>query len=327
VHQLVNACRRDGLRGLYRHLYWWQDDRRRLAPLADIRTAVAFGESLGDNLLCATVLAKLHAAGDGPLAMFTPYPDLFAGLPFPIRCLPFDSGTLAALSRRGPRLLLPSYGRYQPALDRHVPTPRDHLIAELCRSVGLQGEVELKPLLQLTAAERRAGGMHGANLILIQSSNQGARMAAANKEWLPGRWQQTVNALRPSYRIAQIGPATDPALSGTEDFRGRFSLRELAAVMASARLFVGGEGFLMHLARAVDCRAVIVLGGRTAPNQTCYRENANLYTPLPCAPCWRTNTCDFGRECLARISVDDVLSAIETQLKLPRLGAGERVSL
>ena len=327
VKKLLQACRQDGLRALYRQVYWWRHDRRQLEVLTGVRTVVAFGESLGDNLLCVSVLAELHASGAGPLAMLTPYPELFAPLPFPVRCLPYDLGTLAALSRRGPRLLLPSYGHYQPALDRHVPAPRDHLIVELCRSVGLRGTVELKPLLRLTDAERRAGEARARGAILVQSSNRAARMASANKEWLLDRWQQTVDALRPKHRVAQIGPASDPALAGVEDFRGKFGFRELAAVLAGARLYVGGEGFLMHLARAVDCRSVIVLGGRTAPHQTCYRENTNLYTPLPCAPCWQTNTCEFGRECLARISVADVISAIDAQLQLPPLSAGERVAL
>jgi ADP-heptose:LPS heptosyltransferase len=108
-------------------------------------------------------------------------------------------------------------------------------------------------------------------------------------------------------------------LRNVTDWRGRLGLREVAACLSAARLFVGGEGFLMHLARAVDRRAVIVLGGRTAAHQTCYPENANLATPLPCSPCWQMSTCAHNRECLNRITPEDVCAAVETQLSLPPL--------
>ena len=316
------------LRAAYRQLYWWPRDRALLRPLAGVRTIVAFGESLGDNLLCANALSGLHASGAGPLAMLTPYPDLFAHLPFPVRCLPFSPAVISALGRRGPRLVMPTYGRYDPGLDRHVPPPRDHLIAELCRSSGLRGEVELKPLLHLTSSEREAGARLSTGHVLVQSSNSAARIPAGNKEWPLSRWQAIVAALNGSLPIAQIGARTDPLLEGAVDLRERLSRREVAAALAAARLFVGGEGFLMHVARAVSCRAVIVLGGRTAPHQTCYAENTNLFTAAPCAPCWQMNTCAHDRICLQNITTADVLAATDAQLHLPPLSTqGQRVKL
>ena len=311
------------LRAVHRRLYWWPRDRLLLQPLRGIRTAVAFGESLGDNLLCANVLAGLHAAGAGPLAMLTPFPELFAGLPFPVRCRPFDPAVISALRRGGPRLFLPSYGNFDATLDRHVPPPRAHLLVEMCRSVGLPGEIALKPLLVLTPAERAACAARAADHLLVQCSNLSARMPAGNKEWPVGRWQTVVNTLGKNYPVAQIGAADDPPLAGVLDWRGRLTLRETAAALSGARLFLGTEGFLMHLARAVDCRAVIVLGGRTAPHQTCYAEHAVLFTALPCAPCWQRNLCAYDRACLERITPDDVIAAAEAQLALPPLRASK----
>lgn len=311
-------------RRLYRKLYWWPRDRRILRPLQGVRTVVAFGESLGDNLLCTRVLAGLHAAGAGPLAMATPYPELFAHLPFPVRCVPYAPALVAALQRGGPRLVIPSYGQFDAALDRHVPPPTDHLIVEMCRSAGLRGPVELKPLVSLTLAERDAGTARARDCIVVQSSNRAAQMASRNKEWPVASWQAVVDLLRPSADILQIGAATDPALTGVTDLRGRLPLREVAGVLSAARLFIGGEGFLMHLARAVDCRAVVVLGGRTAPHQTCYGENANLFTAIHCAPCWQLNTCHYDRECLRAITPAAVVEAVAAQLRLPRLtGPGQ----
>lgn len=74
----------------------------------------------------------------------------------------------------------------------------------------------------------------------------------------------------------------------------------------------------MHLARAVECPSVIVFGGREAPWQTGYICNSNLYSAVPCAPCWLSNNCDFDRQCMSSISVADVVSAIRQMLEKPR---------
>ncbi len=318
----------DFLHRAWRRLYWWPSDRKVWKRLQGVNTVVAFGESLGDNLLCTNVLAGLHAAGRGPLAMLSPYPELFANLPFPVLLQPFEPGTIAALRRGGPRLVLPNYGVFDPAQDRHLPPPRAHLLVEMCRSAGLHGTVQLKPLFQLKTGEQSLGRTHASGHVLIQSSSRGARISAVNKDWPHESWQTVAKALGERFPVTQIGSAADPPVHGAADQRGCLTLREVAARLAAARLFVGPEGFLMHLARAVDCRCVIVLGGRTAPHQTCYAENANLFTPLPCAPCWRRSTCDYDRECLRRISPADVLAAIDTQLALPSLsGPGQSVTL
>jgi ADP-heptose:LPS heptosyltransferase len=121
-----------------------------------------------------------------------------------------------------------------------------------------------------------------------------------------------VPALRTDYTFVQLGAPSDPRLDGCIDLRGHTTLRHSASVIASSMLAVVQVGFLMHLARAVDCPAVVIYGGREHPWQTGYSCNTNLFTELPCAPCWRWNRCDnpVERECMQRISVDDVVQAI-----------------
>ena len=60
------------------------------------------------------------------------------------------------------------------------------------------------------------------------------------------------NSARPRY----------PPLKGALDLRGKTGLREAAAILSNSLVFIGQVGFLMHLARAVDCRSVIVYGGQ-----------------------------------------------------------------
>ena len=68
----------------------------------------------------------------------------------------------------------------------------------------------------------------------------------------------------------QIGSTADPPLQRVRDLRGATGIREAAAILYHARLYVGTVGFLMHLARAVECPSVIVFGGREAPWQSGY---------------------------------------------------------
>ena len=145
-----------------------------------------------------------------------------------------------------------------------------------------------------------------------------ARHPMRNKQWYEERFQSVVDALAGEIDFIQIGSAADPPLQRVRDLRGATRIRETAAILYHARLYVGTVGFPMHLARAVECPSVIVFGGREAPWQSGYICNSNIYSEVPCAPCWRSNTCDFDRRCMSDISVDDVVSAIRQMMGRPR---------
>jgi len=90
-----------------------------------------------------------------------------------------------------------------------------------------------------------------------------------------------------------------------------------ATILANCRVFVGNVGFLMHLARAVECRSVIVFGGREAPWQSGYSGNINLFSPVSCAPCWLWNKCDHDRICMDVITAEEVIDSVKLQLEMP----------
>jgi ADP-heptose:LPS heptosyltransferase len=85
--------------------------------------------------------------------------------------------------------------------------------------------------------------------------------------------------------------------------------------MSQSLTFVGLVGFLMHLARSVDCRSVIVYGGREAPWQSGYSCNENLFTTLSCSPCWLWSKCDHGHRCMKEIEPQRVVTGIQTQVE------------
>ncbi len=195
--------------------------------------------------------------------------------------------------------------------DVHV-APSYPIIARMCKVSGLAGPIDLRPYVHLTDAEKAAGRVAGRQVAIV-SAGLSAKYSMGNKQWYPERFQAVVDALKDRFDFVQLGAPSYPALDGVLDLRGRTTLRESAAVLQQSLLHISHVGMTMHLARAVDCRSVILYGGREHPYQTGYVANENLYTPLPCAPCWKMNSCDFDRECMRRISAGMVSEAVLRQ--------------
>jgi ADP-heptose:LPS heptosyltransferase len=114
--------------------------------------------------------------------------------------------------------------------------------------------------------------------------------------------------------ILQIGSPNDSLLEGVKDLRGKTSIRKTAAILSQSKCFVGTVGFLMHLARSVECRSVIIYGGREHSWQSGYKCNENLNSFVDCAPCWKWNDCNHNRKCMDSITPEEVLKAIREVL-------------
>ncbi|HUJ43405.1 MAG TPA: glycosyltransferase family 9 protein [Opitutaceae bacterium] len=276
------------------------------------RVVVAY-DGVGDELMTAGALREMHARGWRRTWFLTRYPGLFRQGDVGCRFLPWHPYYVAIARRLKRPVFRPGYSDYLAAEDRDRPLP-GHVIANLCRSLGATGIIQLRPFLQLDDAEY-AGGRRLPGQIAVQSSCAGARLPMATKQWPAERMQQVVDWLvKEGHSLVQLGMTSEPALKGVLDLRGKLTLRATAAVLAASRLFIGLVGGLMHLARAVDCRAVIVYGGRELPAQSGYRGNINLIATPPCAPCYLRNRCPHELVCLDAIRPDSVLDAARTQL-------------
>ncbi|MBI4623784.1 MAG: glycosyltransferase family 9 protein [Verrucomicrobia bacterium] len=278
--------------------------------------AFAFLGGLGDELLCTAPLVEWLDRRAGPIWVRTRCPELFAGFPAQTRILPDDARyhRLALRLRRPFRYL--AYSRYDSEHDRDQP-PSRHVIAEMCHRAGLTGEVRLRPHWRIADRESAIAQRWQGHLA-IQTSTLTAHVPMPNKQWLAARWQAVVDRFASTIQFVQLGSRDDPPLRGVADLRGRTSLRETAAVLYHARAFVGLVGFLMHLARAVDCPATIVYGGRETPALTGYSCNINVTCTPACSPCWQRAHCDYNRICMTEISTDMVTTAIERLLARPR---------
>ncbi|HYW50257.1 MAG TPA: glycosyltransferase family 9 protein [Gemmatimonadaceae bacterium] len=270
----------------------------------------AIGAGVGDDLLLTVMYHELRVRGQDDFWVTTRHPQLYAGNEDIPRVVPPLDRYDRLLKRFGTRVVYPWYTSYHPAYDRDDPMPEQHIIAIMCQKAGITGSVTLKPRMFLSD-EERAAGQRVPMQVAIQSAGLDAKHAMTTKNWHREGYQEVVDALRSTVNFVQVGSRHDPPLHGALDLRGTTSLRETAAVLANSIAFVGQVGFLMHLARSVDCRSVIVYGGRETPEQSGYPCNVNLYSPVACSPCWRLNSCPFDRVCLQMVAADDVIHGLE----------------
>ncbi|GJG88437.1 hypothetical protein tb265_36180 [Gemmatimonadetes bacterium T265] len=276
------------------------------------RLVLAYAGGIGDDLLMTVVLRELRRRNYGGVWIISEYPDLFRYNDDPELVLRSDRRYEFWMRAFGWDFVMPWYSHMVPGEDRDIP-PQRHILTTMCEKAGVLGPVTLKPLLELDDDERERG-RRVPNQIAVQSAGMHARFAMKTKQWFPERFQAVVSALGNDFNFVQVGARSDPPLDGALDLRGKTSVRETAAILSRSLAFVGQVGMLMHLARAVDCRGVIVYGGRELPTQSGYSCNENLYRPVFCSPCWKLNTCGHDMACMDEITPDDVVRAVRRQV-------------
>jgi heptosyltransferase I len=102
---------------------------------------------------------------------------------------------------------------------------------------------------------------------------------------------------------------------------GRSSLRDLIAIFPECAVAFGPDSGPMHIAAAVGC-PVVSLWGATAAERSApwgYAELA-ISGAIPCHPCY-LRECPIGRECMRRISPEDVGATVRRALAMHRVGA------
>jgi hypothetical protein len=208
----------------------------------------------------------------------------------------------------------PVYTQYHEETDADL-VPEKHIILKMADSAGIKGGFVNKPDLYLTPAEE-VSRISSLQQIVIVTSTTGAKVPMRNKEWINERYQQIVDRFCSVYKFIQVGAKDDTPLNNVLDLRGKTTVRESASILKNSRLMISHVGFMMHLARSVDCRSVIIYGGREKPEQTGYSCFENIYSEVECSPCWLHNKCDHNKKCMTSISVQMVEKAMVKQLGL-----------
>jgi hypothetical protein len=281
--------------------------------------SLGFLGGLGDDLLCTAPIEEALARGARRVWFFSRHPELYRHLDSRVRLVP-EAPRYRRLAQLLGRPMIPmGYCSPDPGNPDRSFFPDHPIIAEMCRIAGLHGKIAIRPHLPINPAERGSGLLRPRQ-IAIQSTCLNSRMAFRTKDWGAHRFAEVARRLAGEFNLVQVGDARDTPLPVAVDLRGHPELRHVAAVLSASELFIGLEGFLAHLARAVDCPSVIIMGGRVPVPILGYSCNENLFHPVECAPCGLMNTCPNALACLEGIPVQAAVDAVHrlAARRLPR---------
>lgn len=140
------------------------------------------------------------------------------------------------------------------------------------------------------------------------------------KHWPDAHWVQLAHDLAasglgpcvvfggPSDR-AQAAALVARMPAGSIDLSGRTALADLPAWLQQARLAIGVDTGLTHIAIAVHTPTVALFGSTCPYTRGAESPLAVLYDALPCAPCKRRPSCDGAYTCLRQLTPRRVLDA------------------
>jgi ADP-heptose:LPS heptosyltransferase len=193
-----------------------------------------------------------------------------------------------------------------------------------CRLEGILAATDFDP--PAGARERLAGIRRRGPLVAIAPGTP-----SPYKRWAAGRFADLIEALKRRWGLETV-------LVGGRDARplarwlaaraesvgnratvlaGRASLAETAAVLREARLYIGTDSGLAHLAVAVGTPTVVVFGP-SDPVKWGHADarHAVVRKPLACSPCSVFGYHKLCRTlaCMDGVTVDDVLAACERLL-------------
>ena len=188
------------------------------------------------------------------------YPELFENNPYSLKVVEDDWRTLKLLDKIGRPSTLLFYGEWFGDLDK-IKSPPNHILEEIFIKAGITGKVDIRPYWHAyTDRNNLSINLHD-KYVCVQSTTPDSSTPMQNKCWNADRMQNVIKELGKSYKIVQLGTNKEPLLNNVTDGRS-LSIKESANLLAHAEFFIGQVGFLMHLARAVETRSVIIYGGR-----------------------------------------------------------------
>ncbi len=146
------------------------------------------------------------------------------------------------------------------------------------------------------------------------------------KQWEVEKFARVVEGLK-ERNIASIAVATPNENKVLEDLKREsnapvfistdFSLPEITALAERAKLFVGNDSGIAHIASAVQTPCVVIFGSSNTAHWRPWTDAPNevVTENMPCAPCHGYFCAEFIQpECIRRITVEKVMSGVERVL-------------
>lgn len=218
---------------------------------------------------------------------------------------------------------------------------RTHSVEQQLALLGWTGvPVSDRPATSLTVTAQAAASIHakleglqGFQAKFIDGNQPFALIhpAAAfeSKQWAANRFAQVAEHLARHHGLASVAVAAASETGVVEALCHNsrvpvatltdLSLPEVTALAARARLFVGNDSGIAHIATAVGTPSVVVFGSSNVahwrPWNTTSVPAVVVREEMPCAPCPGYTCKEFSSpECIRRVSVERVVAAAEQAL-------------
>ena len=169
------------------------------------------------------------------------------------------------------------------------------------------------------AVDRHLAGVKGSFAVLFVGSRW------ESKQWFPKQLADCGNMIHERYGLDVVllgakgeEPLAEQAMShpgfSATNLVGLTSLREAIGIITRARVAVGPDTGLMHIAAAVGT-PVVSLWGATSPrrNGPYGFEDLIIQGRAACVPCYRRH-CPIGRICMQSIFVEEIAGKIHQAL-------------
>lgn len=150
-----------------------------------------------------------------------------------------------------------------------------------------------------------------------------------SKGWFAAQVLSCANRIRERYRLGVVllGSPSEAALArevegscafSITNLVGLTSLKEAVGIIARAKVAVGPDTGLMHIAVAVGT-PVVSLWGATSPSRSGPYgfEELVIQGKADCSPCYRKR-CPIGRICMQSIGVEAIMAKLELALSRKR---------
>jgi heptosyltransferase III len=140
--------------------------------------------------------------------------------------------------------------------------------------------------------------------------------AAALIDALVGRGDRVALTAAPDEReLALVAEIRSRVGASFADFSGKLTLKQLAALTACAKMFIGVDSAPMHIAAAMQTPTVALFGPSGEAEWSPWRVPHRVVASAehPCRPCGNDG-CGGGKvsECLSRLPLEAVLDAVDS---------------
>jgi ADP-heptose:LPS heptosyltransferase len=195
--------------------------------------------------------------------------------------------------------------------DRYFWKDQKHIVELICENFGVVPK-SIEPDLIFSENEIKENSqkmvLPEEDFITVEPNGK-TDYFAQNRLWFFDRWQELINQLSEFTQIIQVGDDNGKSLSNVINLNGNLTFREATWVISQSRLFVSTIGGLMHAARAVETKSVILYAGTEKNKMAGYSDNINMTKYVECSPCGLKVECPYGKECMD-FSVEEIYEKV-----------------